>query len=354
MEETSIEELGRWISGAEMWSQLLLSTSLEIPERVQVGIDVSGGIDSEEPGPDVISKPKYSRKLKHTAYQFNSLLSFLSVVLIRTCQLSAATELFLPKVIPTAFLSDISLNFLFNSTEPYSPYGTTSSIELMPQIDTAIRGLWNDKIAQLAPILGKIGYLESISQNSEYITVISDAIRNFGASSHNKSLGRSIEELGGSGGIERKVWGCLLRISDENKGRAKGTLKSLMNIEGDLIASKTMCDGEEQGVLFLPEEDFEEDQKEELFFDDISADENSFFTWDEKSECGEGGKSDSLFGWEDEDNSSLFETPRSPLMDLGLFTNENEPPSIESYELESLFAFETSAENVGDEDMIWI
>ncbi|RPB07857.1 hypothetical protein P167DRAFT_572402 [Morchella conica CCBAS932] len=224
----------------------------------------------------------------------------------------------------------------------------------MPQIDTAIRGLWNDKIAQLAPILGKIGYLESISQNSEYITVISDAITNIGAKSHNKSLTRSIEELGGNGGTERKLWGCLLRISDENKGRARGILKSLINIEGDLIASKTTCNSEEQDVLFLPEEDFEEDQKEELFFDDISADENSFFSWDEKSECGGGGKSDSLFGWEDEDDSSLFETPRSPLMDLGLFTNENEPPSLESYEPESLFAFETSVENVGDEDMIWI
>ncbi|KAH0602416.1 uncharacterized protein H6S33_008755 [Morchella sextelata] len=224
----------------------------------------------------------------------------------------------------------------------------------MPQIDTAIRGLWNDKIAQLAPILGKIGYLESVSQNSEYITVISDAMTNVGARSQNKSLGRSIEELGGNGGIERKLWGCLLRISDENKGRAGGILKSLMNIEGDLIASKTTCDGEEQDVLFLPEEDFEEDQKEELFFDDISADENSLFSWDEKSECGEGGKSDSLFGWEDEDESSLFETPRSPLMGLGLFANENELPSLENHESESLFAPETSTENVGDEDMIWI
>lgn len=64
MEETSIEELGRWISGAEMWSQLLLSASLEIPERVQVGIDASGGIDSEEPGPDVISKAQIPMKTK--------------------------------------------------------------------------------------------------------------------------------------------------------------------------------------------------------------------------------------------------------------------------------------------------
>lgn len=194
--------------------------------------------------------------------------------------------------------------------------------ELMKLTDTALRNLWSKDVHVLAPIIGKVGYLEGVSEKAEYVDVVADSILRVAARSGNEELRRAVGELeDGAGGVGRRTWRVLLDVLKGKKGAAGSSLKSLVETGGRASESKEEEEGGgiEDSLLF--DEGIakwgSEDEDGDIFLEETDTeDEGRLFTWSDDDNV------DSMFSWADEDGYhedevSLFEELEDPVMSIG-------------------------------------
>lgn len=245
--------------------------------------------------------------------------------LTRSVPTPAATELLLSTILPTASLVYITIEFSFCRKGLLRDHTSLPTLlELMKLTDTALRNFWSKEVHGLAPIIGKVGYLDGVSKKTEYADVIADAILRVAARSKNEELTRSVEAFeGNGGGIRKQTWRVLLDVLKTKKGCVGSRLKSLVGT-GERV-SHNMVDGLEDSLLFdeaivelesgdevededilLEEAEMEEDEGEELFvWSDGNAGDDDIFDWADEN------------GYQGEDEVSLFEELGDPIMTIG-------------------------------------
>lgn len=232
--------------------------------------------------------------------------------LTRSVPTPAATELLLSTILPTASLVYITIEFSFCRKGLLRDHTSLPTLlELMKLTDTALRNFWSKEVHGLAPIIGKVGYLDGVSKKTEYADVIADAILRVAARSKNEELTRSVEEFeGNGGGIRKQTWRVLLDVLKTKKGCVGSRLKSLVGT-GERV-SHNMVDGLEDSLLFdeaIAElESGDEVEDEDILLEAEMEEGDELFAWSD----GNAGD-DNIFDWADEngyqgeDEVSLFE-----------------------------------------------
>lgn len=185
--------------------------------------------------------------------------------------------------------------------------------ELMTLTDTALRNFWSKEVHRLAPIVGKVGYLEGMSEKAEYVDVVADTILRVAVRSGNEELKRAVGELEGSGGgVRKRVWRVL---SDVLKGKKLGVRSRLRSsVETGGLVSENRVENFEDSLLFdeeVSERESGDEYEYDVFLDETETEEEEgLFTWSDGS-AGE-DEVDSIFNWVDEneyqeeDEVSLF------------------------------------------------
>lgn len=231
-----------------------------------------------------------------------------------------------------------------------------SLLELIPLADTTFRSLWSDRILGLAPILGKVGYLESVSEKVEYVSVVADAITRVAGRSRDVELRGAVDRLEGRGRVgevERRVWDVLLGVLGSKKGGARSRLKSMVTDE-QIVENKDEIKFEDS--LLLEEEPVEDgrDSGKDMWFETETEDE--LFTWgDEDGDCPE---EDNLFVWDDdgrhreEGDTYLFRELEGLGVRMDYHGEEKE--ELLFMEDHELILEENLSTRGEDEDMIWI
>lgn len=234
------------------------------------------------------------------------------VDLTRSTPASAATELFLSTILPTASLVCITLDFSFCRKGLLRDHTSPPALqELMALTDTTLRKFWSKEVHGLAPIVGKVGYLEGMSEKAEYVDVVADTILRVAARSGNEELRRTVEELEGSGGgVKKRTWRVLLDVLKRKKSGVRSRLKNSVEM-GELVSENRV----EDSLLFdeeVPERESGDEYEYEVFLDETETEEEEgLFTWSDGS-VGE-DEVDSIFNWVDENEYqeeneiSLFE-----------------------------------------------
>ncbi|KAL0633653.1 hypothetical protein Q9L58_007424 [Maublancomyces gigas] len=181
----------------------------------------------------------------------------------------------------------------------------------MALTDTTLRKFWSKEVHGLAPIVGKVGYLEGMSEKAEYVDIVADTILRVAARSGNEELRRTVEELEGSGGgVRKRTWRVLLDVLKRKKSGVRSRLKSSVET-GELVSENRV----EDSLLFdeeVPERESGDEYEYEVFLDETETEEEEgLFTWSDRS-VGE-DEVDSIFNWVDENEYqeeneiSLFE-----------------------------------------------
>lgn len=240
--------------------------------------------------------------------------------LTRSSPTPAATELLLSTILPTASLVYITIEFSFcRKGLLWDHTSLPTLLELMKLTDTALRNFWSKEVYELAPIIGKVGYLDEVNKKTEYVDVIADAILRVATRSKNEELRRTVEEFEGcGGGIGKRTWRVLLDVLKTKKGCVGSRLKSL--VETSERVSHNMVDGLEDSLLF--DEAITElesgDEDEDIFLGELETEEgDELFAWSD----GNAGDYD-IFDWADEneyqgeDEVSLFEELEDPIMTI--------------------------------------
>lgn len=314
--------------------------------------------------------------------QFSLLLITFSLVvdLARSSPTSAATELLISTILPTASLVCINLDFSFCRKGLLRNHTSLPTLlELMKLTDTALRNFWSKEIHGLAPIIGKVGYLSGVSNKAEYVDVIADAIIGVAARTKNRELGRIVEEFEGSKGVRKRTWGVLLDALKVRKGGVGSRLKSLVetgervieNLEDSLLFDEgTTGWGSDKGG----------GEGEDIFREEAETEEeDGLFAWSDWN-AGEDDV-DNIFIWADEneyqeeDEVSLFEDLEDPAVAIDYHGGKNilslfeeleglakgikdggkEPLFMEDNELMLEETALPRSEGEGEgEDMIWI
>lgn len=250
----------------------------------------------------------------------------------------------------------------------------------MTLTDTTLRKFWSKEVHGLAPIVGKVGYLEGMSEKAEYVDVVVDTILRVAARSGNEELRRTVEELDGSGGgVRKRTWRVLLDVLKRKKLGVRSKLKSSVET-GELVSENMVEEDFEDSLLFddeVPERESGDEYEYEIFLDETETEEDEgLFTWSDGS-VGE-DEVDSIFNWVDEseyqeeNEISLFEELEDLVgchggdkNDLSLFKEleglatsmgyhgdgKNELLFMEENEL---ILEETALPRSEGEDMIWI
>lgn len=301
-----------------MWTQLLFSTSLQVPGRMEPG----------EEELDVIGWSFY-----HPPAILNSwirsclfLTTFSSLVdLARSTPTPAATELLLSTILPTASLVCIALDFSFRRKGLLMDHTSLPALqELMSLTDTALRGFWNKEVHGLAPIVGKVGYLEGVSEKAEYIDIVADAILRVAARSGNEELRRTVGELEGSGGgVGKRTWRALLDVLKGKKGGVESRLSSLVDTS-ERVSENRVEEGFDDYLLFdegTSERGSGDEYECDVFLHETDEEDERLFTWSDGS-VGE-SEVDSIFNWADENEcqeegeAPLFEGFENPVVITG-------------------------------------
>lgn len=289
----------------------------------------------------------------------------------------------------------ITLNFSFSREGLLRDHKALPGLlELMPLTDTAFRGLWNNKIASLAPVLGKVRYLEEVSEKAEYVSVVVDAIMSVAERSEDIVLKGRVEDLevrgsvedlegrkGGAGGVERSVWSVMLGVLKEKGGRGRG-LKSMVVVDGQVAESKG--EGGLEDSLLLDEEGVveggTEGGDEDILLEDTETEdelfrwncedrnyeydeEDSFFTWDNDNESEEGddtclfedleGRNMELsYSRDESDDTCLFQAFEDPEMRIGYCRAEKD--ELLFMDDSELVLNEALLPHSEEEDMMWI
>lgn len=88
---------------------------------------------------------------------------------------SSVETTLLPGLLPCAHLTRIALAFEFCGVDDLD-----KGLEaLVPLVDVALRSFWGDKIAKLAPILGKVGFLRGLEDREGYVRLVAGALERF-------------------------------------------------------------------------------------------------------------------------------------------------------------------------------
>lgn len=297
--------------------------------------------------------------------------------LARSSPTSAATELLISTIFPTASLVCIKLDFSFcrkGLLRNHTPLPTL--LELTKLTDTALRNFWSKEVHGLAPIIGKVGYLDGVSKKAEYVDIIADAIIGVAARTKNRELGRIMEEFGGSGGVRKRTWGVLLNALKVKKGGVGSRLKSLVETGEQVIEDLEDSLLFDQGTTEWGSEGG--DGHEDIFLEEAETEEDGLFAWSDES-ADDDDDVDNIFVWADEneyqeeDEVSLFEDLEDPTVTIdyhggknilslfeeleglakGIKDGKNEPLFMEDNEL--MFEDTTLPRSEGEgEDMIWI
>lgn len=190
--------------------------------------------------------------------------------------------------------------------------------------DMAIRNLWEYRIAQLAPLVGKMGCLERVSAGAEYVGVVSDAIVRVAGRAMDGGLKEKLE------GVEvgQRVWRVLVDGVKGKKSRGSALKSMVKGEKREEEDDELLLGGESEKELLLGET-----ETEDRFF--TSEDEGSLLNWDDED-------GESLFDWDDyqEEDPFFFEGFEEQVeidyhvdekSDL-LFTDDYEPAEVSAGE----------------------
>ncbi|KAF8242247.1 hypothetical protein K440DRAFT_617785 [Wilcoxina mikolae CBS 423.85] len=95
----------------------------------------------------------------------------IQITLLRST--SASVEFLLPSLLPTARIPEIKLDFAFEGR------GKVRVGMLAPLVDVAVRSFWGDKVARMAPFLGRVGFARECEERREYVEVVSGVLGKF-------------------------------------------------------------------------------------------------------------------------------------------------------------------------------
>lgn len=294
--------------------------------------------------------------------------------LARSSPTSAATELLISTILPTASLVCIKLDFFFCRKGLLRNHTSLPTLlELMKLTDTALRNFWSKEVHGLAPIIGKVGYLDGVSKKAEYVDVIADAIIGVASRTNNRELGRIVEESECSRSVRKRTWEVLLDMLKVKKGGVGSRLKSLVETGERVIEDLEDSLLFDEGTTGWGSED--EDGDGDIFLEEAEMEEDGLFAWSDRS-AGEDDV-DNIFIWADEDGYreedevSLFEDLENPTVTVdyhggknilslfeelegltkGIKDGKNEPLFMEDNEL---MLEDTALLRSEGEDMIWI
>lgn len=164
------------------------------------------------------------------------------------------TEQLISAMLPTATLVCVSMEFEFSGLVRGLPLASISSI--VPIADTAIRGVWSDDIANIAPLCARPGYLKEVGEKASYIDQMAEEIEKITRKMGTKTTSYRSE-----------LWKVLMKGLGEKK---RERLKSLIGGEPtkvlELNESPMLLDeleAEARGDLFI----FDEEGDDAYFLD---------------------------------------------------------------------------------------
>ena len=139
---------------------------------------------------------------------------------------STIESLVLPRVMPCAQLMRIALEFHVN--------GELEDVRaLVPLVDVALRSFWADKVAALAPTLGRVDFLNGVEERAGYVPLITDVLAPFcgGRQACEAQVWRvMLENLKGGRALE--VFGVDVDIKGaQNEAEAKSDAEPLMDAD---------------------------------------------------------------------------------------------------------------------------
>ncbi|PUU79280.1 hypothetical protein B9Z19DRAFT_1125380 [Tuber borchii] len=175
VDEGVIEAFGRWVARAEMWGQLLFKTSLQVFDNSEWDI-------------------------------------ILDLSRLTTPASEGDTEQLISAMLPTATLVCVSMEFVFSGLVRGLPLASISSI--MSIADTAIRGVWSNEIANIAPLCARPGYLKEVGEKASYIDQMAEEIEKI-----TRKMGTETTSY------RSELWKVLMKGLGEKK---RGRLKSLI------------------------------------------------------------------------------------------------------------------------------
>lgn len=233
------------------------------------------------------------------------------------------TEQTLSAMLPTTALSCVFVQFGFRSEGP--DVTAPQVARLMPLADVAIRVFWDTGVASIAPLLGKVGYLQELGEKAGYIGLISVSLRKI-----TERMGMEKTDF------TRELWRVLV---DNLKRKERVRLKSLVEGEGEGHGAR----GPDPGDPVLFEERRGEDQETGSDSDDLllweegelglweseSEDDDLIMLWDDGREDGEDEDDDLFIILDDEkavgDSSGYLLRVESGELDLvrGIVENQS-------------------------------
>ena len=122
------------------------------------------------------------------------------------------TEQLISTMLPTATLVCVSMEFGFSGLVRGLPLASISSI--VPIADTAIRCVWSNDIANIAPLCARPGYLEEVGEKASYIDQMAEEIEKI-----TRKMGTETTSY------RSELWKVLMKGLGEKK---RGRLKSLI------------------------------------------------------------------------------------------------------------------------------
>ncbi|KAL7274987.1 hypothetical protein RUND412_002081 [Rhizina undulata] len=219
LNERIVEKFGRIISKAEMWEQLLFSTTLELPNCS----------NCEEPEDSIIVH--LTRSMAPDTEETSKCHSEQAASV-------GAVELLLPSLVPSASLVHIYLSFSFSFSTQEEIYFPKLA-QLLPLTELALKSFWCEKVSQIAPVVGAVGYLHELAKRENLVGTIADSFERVRGRTSNLALKNIIEELAENDtgkrtgiGIETRVWRTMLERLKDNK-TTKSKLKELCVCAGD-------------------------------------------------------------------------------------------------------------------------
>ena len=162
------------------------------------------------------------------------------------------TEQLISTMLPTATLVCVSMEFEFSGLVRGLPLASISSI--VPIADTAIRGVWSNDIANIAPLCARPGYLKEVGEKASYIGQMAEEIEKI-----TRKMGRETS-------YRSELWKVLMKGLGEKK---RERLKSLIGDPTEVLESNESPmlldepEAEARGDLFI----FDEEGDDAYFLD---------------------------------------------------------------------------------------